>query len=143
MLLLIDKLKDRVDLCFVVNKHHLSNPNLLGLEGKIYSLFGARTITSGLISDICGTFVMFVQALIILLRSRPDAVVSTGTSPAVPFSYVGKIIRRIIIFIETWCRIYSRSASGRLVYPIADLFLIQWKQMKTLYPRAVYAGRLA
>jgi len=142
MRILIDQLKEDLDLCYVINKRHLNNPNLAGLEGETYAILGARTITSGLFSDIWGTLAMFVQALFILLKSNPGAIISTGTSPAIPFSYLGKAIRKKIIFIETWCRVSSRSGSGRLVYPIADLFFVQWTQMRTLYSRAIYAGRL-
>ena len=141
MRILTDQLKEDLNLCYVINKRHLNNPNLLGLKGEIYPLLGARTITSGLISDILGTLAMFFQALFILLKSNPDAIISTGTSPAIPFSYLGKVTRKKIIFIETWCRVSSRSGSGRLVYPIADLFFVQWKRMKALYARAIYAGR--
>jgi len=141
MRILIDQLKEDLKFCYVVNRHHLSNPNLLGLEGETYSLWGARTITSGLLSDIFGTLAMFFQALFILLRANPDVIISTGTSPAIPFSYLGKLLRKTIIFIETWCRISSRSGTGRLVYPIADLFFIQWKKQQALYPRAIYGGR--
>jgi len=47
-----------------------------------------------------------------------------------------------VIFIESWARVYSKSDSGKLVYPIADLFFVQWKEMEKVYPHAIYAGRL-
>ena len=30
--------------------------------------------------------------------------------------------------------------SGKLVYPIADMFVVQWESMLKLYPKAVYGG---
>ena len=44
--------------------------------------------------------------------------------------------------IETIANLHSRSLAGRLVYPVADLFLVQWESMLELYPKAVYAGRV-
>ncbi|MEK6909902.1 MAG: polysaccharide biosynthesis protein, partial [Candidatus Aenigmatarchaeota archaeon] len=39
-------------------------------------------------------------------------------------------------------RVRKPSKSGKLVYPIANLFFVQWEDLKSEYPRAVYAGRL-
>ena len=30
----------------------------------------------------------------------------------------------------------------KYIYPIADLFFVQWKTMKSVYPKAIYVGRL-
>ena len=34
----------------------------------------------------------------------------------------------------------NRSLTGRLVYPFADLFLVQWESLLELYPKAKYVG---
>jgi beta-1,4-N-acetylglucosaminyltransferase len=34
------------------------------------------------------------------------------------------------------------SLSGRLLYPIADRFVVQWPQLAELHPRAEYLGRI-
>jgi len=73
-------------------------------------------------------------ALRILLKERPDVVISTGGGEiAVPFCYVGKLLGAKVILIETFTRITTRSAAGRLIYPIADLFLVQWESLLTKY----------
>ena len=36
----------------------------------------------------------------------------------------------------------KKTATGRLIYPIADLFIVQWKEMLKLYPKAVYGGSI-
>lgn len=45
-------------------------------------------------------------------------------------------------FIETFANITTKTLSGKLVYPIADLFLVQWEEMLELYPKAKYRGGL-
>ena len=45
-----------------------------------------------------------------------------------------------IIYLETFANIKTKSLSGKLVYPIADLFLVQWESMLECYPKAVYVG---
>ena len=47
-----------------------------------------------------------------------------------------------VIYVESASRVTGLSASGRMVYRLADLFIVQWPQLTERYPRAVYAGRL-
>lgn len=68
-------------------------------------------------------------ALGILLRERPRVVVSLGAEIALPFFYLAKVMGIRTIFIESWCRVEDLSLTGRLVYPIADEFWVQWPQL--------------
>jgi len=83
-------------------------------------------------------------ALRILLKERPDVVVSTGGGEiAVPFCYVGKLLGAKVVFIETLARITTKSAAGRLIYPFADLFLVQWEPLLKKYgKKAQYWGNV-
>jgi beta-1,4-N-acetylglucosaminyltransferase len=78
----------------------------------------------------------------ILLRERPDVVISTGGGEiAIPFCYVGKLLGAKVIFIETLARVTTRSAAGKLIYPLADLFLVQWETLLKKYgKKAQYWG---
>lgn len=80
----------------------------------------------------------------ILLKERPDVVISTGGGEiAVPFCYVGKLLGAKVILIETLARTSTKSAAGRLIYPIADLFLVQWQSLLTKYgKKAQYWGNV-
>jgi UDP-N-acetylglucosamine:LPS N-acetylglucosamine transferase len=85
----------------------------------------------------------FLRAFLILLRERPDVVLSTGAEIAVPFCWVGKLLGARVVYIESWCRVRSHSGSGPLVYPVADLFLVQWPDVVRCYgPKARYEGGL-
>lgn len=81
-------------------------------------------------------------ALKILRRERPDVVISTGAGAAVPFFWIAKMLRIRTVFIEVYDRISNPTLTGRMVYPIADLFVVQWDELKTTYPKAVNIGRL-
>jgi UDP-N-acetylglucosamine:LPS N-acetylglucosamine transferase len=87
---------------------------------------------------------VFIKAIYILLKQRPDAIVSTGAGEiAVPFCYIGKLLGMKIIFIDTLARLTTPSSGGRLIYPIADLFLVQWIPMLKIYGKnAKYWGKL-
>ncbi len=81
-----------------------------------------------------------LKSLYLFFKIRPKVIVTTGTHTAVPMCYIGKLFRRKVIFIETFANQSTKTLSGRLVYPIADLFIVQWEEMLKLYPKAVYGG---
>ena len=81
-------------------------------------------------------------ALRVLGKEKPDIIVSTGAAVAVPFFYLGKLMGAKLIFIEVYDRIYSPTLTGKLVYPITDVFLLQWKEQKKFYPKGYYLGPL-
>lgn len=74
------------------------------------------------------------------IKIRPKYIVTTGTHTAGPICYLGKIFGSKIIYIETMANINRKTQTGRLIYPIADLFIVQWKSMLKIYPKAVYGG---
>lgn len=81
-------------------------------------------------------------AIPILLRFRPHAIVTTGSHTAIPFCYLGKLLGCKIIFILSFCRIDTKAAAATAVYPIADVFYVQWPQMLSAYPKGKYVGPL-
>lgn len=85
-----------------------------------------------------------IKAVHILLKERPDIIISTGGGEiAVPFCYVGKMLGIKIIYIDTLARVTTQSAGGKLVYPIADLFLVQWRSLLKKYgDKAKYWGKV-
>lgn len=76
----------------------------------------------------------------IIVKEKPEVIISTGALATFPLCLVGKLMGKKIIFIESFARIEKRSLTGRLVYPFSDLFIVQWKEMLALYPNAVYGG---
>jgi beta-1,4-N-acetylglucosaminyltransferase len=83
-----------------------------------------------------------LKQLVVLLRARPRAILSTGANVAVPISVWGRMIGVKIIHIETGSRVYTMSSTGKLMYRIAHLFFVQWEPLQKDYPKAIYAGRL-
>ena len=81
-----------------------------------------------------------IKSLILFLKFKPDVVVTTGAHTAVAMCYIAKIFRKKVIYIESFANIETKTLTGRLVYPIADKFIVQWHSMLKLYPKAVYGG---
>lgn len=83
----------------------------------------------------------FFRALWVLLKERPHVLISTGAEIAIPFSWVAKLLGARVVYIETWSRVHTRSGTGPLVYPVTDLFLVQWPDVLCFYgPKARYEG---
>ena len=85
-------------------------------------------------------FFNIIKSFIIFLKQKPDVVVTTGTHTAVPMCYIAKAFRKKVIYIETFANRNSKTVAGRFVYPIADVFVVQWEEMKKIYPKAEYWG---
>ena len=81
-----------------------------------------------------------IKSLIIFIKQKPDVIVTTGTHTAVPMCYIAKVFRKKVIYIETFANRTTKTLAGRIVYPIADVFVVQWQEMLELYPKAEYWG---
>ena len=77
-----------------------------------------------------------------LRRERPDVVVSDGAGVAVPFFLVAKVLGIHTVYIEVVDRVAMRTLTGRLCYPMTDLFCVQHEEQRRLYPRAEPIGPL-
>ena len=122
--LITEKTKSTIGL-----KKEFNNVNFLVYGSKDYKL----TYLFKFIYNTIKSFVLFIKI-------RPNVIITTGTHTAVPMCYIGKLFRRKVIFIETFANRNSKTLSGKLVYPIADVFVVQWEEMLNLYPKAVYGG---
>lgn len=87
-------------------------------------------------------FYQFIISLYYLVKIKPKTIISTGPIIGVIPILLGKLFGIQTIFIESWSRFYSKSISGKFCYGYVDKFLIQNEELKSIYPEAVYVGRL-
>ncbi|MGN0334348.1 MAG: PssD/Cps14F family polysaccharide biosynthesis glycosyltransferase [Lachnospiraceae bacterium] len=78
----------------------------------------------------------------VLRKERPDLIISSGAAVAVPFFYLGKLFGAKLIYIEVFDRVNTSTMTGRLVYPITDKFIVEWEEMKQVYPKAINLGSI-
>ena len=83
---------------------------------------------------------LFFKVSKILKVEKPDYIISTGALATFPVCVIGKLRGVKIIYIESFARVDDASMTGKLMYPIADLFLVQWEEMLKIFPKAIYAG---
>lgn len=78
----------------------------------------------------------------ILRKEKPDLIISSGAAVAVPFFYLGKLFGAKLAYIEVFDRIDAPTMTGKMVYPITDTFIVQWEEMKKVYPKAINLGSI-
>lgn len=83
-----------------------------------------------------------LKSIYLYFKIKPKYIVTTGTHTVVPICYLGKLFGTKIIFIETFANINKKTLSGKMIYPISDLFIVQWEEMLKLYPKALLGGSI-
>ena len=142
MLRLVDLLGRGYEYSYVLTNEDALSAHKISHPGPIYRIRRPRSKWDSKPKVGIKTILAFLAGFLVLLRVRPKAVLSSGPAVGVPLALIGKLLGCRVVFIETASRIRKLSLTGRLVYPIADLFFVQWPELKVRCPRTVYAGRL-
>lgn len=72
-----------------------------------------------------------VQAFLIVVRTRPDVVVTTGAAPGYFCVRWGKLLGARTIFVDSLANAEKMSTSAQLAGKYSDLWLTQWEQLAT------------
>ncbi len=84
----------------------------------------------------------FCKSFWYLVKFHPKYIITTGAGTAFPMCIIGKILGKKIIYIESFARMNKKSTSGKIIYPLSNLFIVQWPEMLKLYPKAKYIGTI-
>lgn len=113
-----------------------------------HTILRSRRVGQSYFSSIFTTLLSLLHALWLVLRVRAELILTNGPGTAVPVCYVSWCLgwllglRSHCIYVESVCRVQTLSWSGRLMYLIATVFIVQWEGLKTHYPRARFHGLL-
>ena len=86
-----------------------------------------------------GLVLLALRMLMIVLRERPDVVVSTGAAPGYFAVVFGKVIGARTVWLDTIALVDEMSLCGQKIGTFADLWLTQWPHNATEHG-AQYAG---
>lgn len=109
--------------------------SLLENEKKYSCYYPTNRSLKGLVNNT-------IIAWNVLKKEKPDLIISSGAAVAVPFFFLGKLFGSKLIYIEVFDRIDKPTITGKLVYPIADKFIVQWEEQKKVYKRAINLGSI-
>lgn len=123
--------------------------SLNGGKCQYIELKRARKVGEPLVLSVQSTLLSIVSTIEHLWKlPKPDILLVNGPGTSVPLAYVLFVMKFLgfcntrIIYIESLARVRGLSLSGRLIMPIADRFLVQWKPLAEKYHRADYYGIL-
>lgn len=83
-----------------------------------------------------------MQAIFWVLIKRPNVIITTGAGVVVPTIFLQKILKSKVIFINSAADVTHASKTPIWIEKYADLFLVQWEEMKTIFPNAICCGVL-
>lgn len=133
-LMMLKPLMDKYDSFIVTEKTGYS---VIKDDRKVYYLNQVnRQEKTFIFKIITNTF----KSIKIFFKEKPDVVISTGALATIPMCIFAKILKKKIIFIESFAKVTSPTLTGKLVYKFADQFYVQWEQMKEHYPNAICKG---
>lgn len=75
--------------------------------------------------------VMLLRVLWLIVRIRPDIIITTGAAPGFAAIRVGKWFKARTIWLDSIANADELSMSGRLAGRYADLWLTQWAHLAT------------
>lgn len=107
--------------------------SILNGERKYWCYFPTNRNIKNLIKN---TFL----SIKVLIKEKPDLIISTGAAPAIPFFYIGKLLGAKVVYIEVYDRIDKPTITGKIVHPISDLFILQWEEQKKFYSKGQVLG---
>jgi UDP-N-acetylglucosamine:LPS N-acetylglucosamine transferase len=142
MIRLIEVLGDQYIYFYVVNNTDNISYKKIRISGKIFKISLAKRFKGTFFDTVIKTLKAFFDSFYIINKARCDAIISAGPGISVPLFIVAKLFRMKTIYIESWSRVMTKSDSGKICYRFSDLFFVQWPEMKKLYPKAIYAGRV-
>lgn len=120
-------------------------PNLAGFRDyRLSAIYSVRYLGDSYIRIATSLFLSVFTFFKILIKERPDVLFSTGSEIAIPAFFLAKFLfRSKLIYLESLTRVTTVSGTGKIVYPISDLFLVQSeKLLAQLGSRALYKGSL-
>lgn len=113
-------------------------PDSIGKLTK-YKTYGLKWPTN---RSIVKTIQNGVIAIKVMLRERPQLIISSGAAAAVPFFYIGKLmLGSRNVYVECIDRIQLPTLTAKLIRPVTDRFICQWETQLEGYPRRVVLGR--
>lgn len=118
---------------FWVTFDKVDSKSILKDEKKYWCYFPTNRNIKNLIKNT-------MLAFKVLKKEKPDLIISTGAASAIPFFYLGKIFGCKTVYIEVYDRIDKPTLTGKIVYPISDLFILQWEEQKKFYPKGEVLG---
>ena len=108
-------------------------------RGSVYTFHPLRRTDPLLMLRIPG---VFFRSLVLLRREKVSHVAAFGALLCLPVCLAAKCLRIPVLYVESIARVEDLSLTGKLIYPLADRFVVQWEELLERYPKATYRGQV-
>lgn len=142
MVALVEMLGDDLEYGYLMVDDDEVSAEKLTRDGPVFRVTRPRDKEHHHARDAVRTLRSAWQSWRVLRSWRPDVVLTSGPSVGVPVSILARLAGLKVVFVETGSRVTSLSLTGRILYRVATLVLVQWPELAERHPRATYAGRL-
>jgi len=106
-------------------------------EVEVHNIPRSREVGQSYWTSIFTTTRAQLYAFLLLFRVAPDLILVNGPGTCLPIC-VAALLSRIlgimpytrVVFVESLCRVQTLSLTGKLLYPVADLFCVHWPELQ-------------
>lgn len=108
----------------------------------VYRIPRSREVGQSYVTSIFTTLRSFIHSICVAARVRPDLVLCNGPGTCLPIVVVVFLLRILglsggnVVFVESFCRVQNLSLTGKLLYPIVDMFVVHWPELLQKHPRS-------
>jgi beta-1,4-N-acetylglucosaminyltransferase len=111
---------------------------------RLYDLPRSREVGQSYVTSAFSTMHAFLWSLyLVWYEVRPDLLVCNGPGTCLPVcaaALLGRVLCVLdcpVVFVESLCRVKTLSLTGRILYPVTDVFAVHWTELRDKYPDSV------
>lgn len=86
------------------------------------------------------TLMVLRRCLKIVIKERPDVVISSGAAPGCLVCIIAKVLGAKVVWLDSIANTEKLSMSGRMIRPFANLILTQWPNVAAKYKNVEFCG---
>lgn len=143
---------DKTSVVKVIDVEVRRQPDISKQEYEILTITRSRHVQQSYFTSVFTTLTAIANSIPLVLRSRPDLILTNGPGTCVPICLVAFLAKVLfinrnckIVFVESFCRVKTLSLSGKILLWITDLFVVQWPGLASegITRKVQYFGRLS
>lgn len=110
------------------------------LEKKFHMKYLLNTNRHHIFKYLIYIIINFIKSFYLFFKFKPDLIYTTGAYICVPLCLIAHLFKKKVIFVEVFDRINNPTLTGKILYHIADSYLVQHKEMCTILPKSKFVG---
>lgn len=127
---------DKTSVVKVIDVEVRHESELTKRDYEIVTITRSRHVQQNYLSSMFTTLTAIANSVPVVLRTRPDLILTNGPGTCVPICLVAFLAKLFfinrnckIVFVESFCRVKSLSLSGKILLWITDMFVVQWPEL--------------